>query len=102
MPTIADLTHGYDATGALQYLEDLKSNVIEKAASEIVDKIENVNQVLDRHWVGMAADGFKSGTRESALELATALRGIKENLDALFNDMQEEFERNDRSMIDGI
>jgi len=100
MPAIGDLTHGYDAAGANAYLEALKADVIERAASSIEGEINYICSEFDKYWVGTAADSFKHGMRNGGHEMAQALRGLKDNLNALFNDMQEQFARNDRDMID--
>jgi len=101
MPTIGDMSHGFDVQGVLLYIDELKAIVLTTAAEQIrnTTAIENA---CNEEWAGKAKDDYIEILRRTANHTAEQLENLYailvSEISAVMNSMNEF----DTNLLNGI
>lgn len=102
MPTIREMSHGFDTQGIADYLQQVKAVVLTQAAEQIRDT-SAIENMCNENWSGQAKDKYIEQLRKTANHTAEQLENLysilvseviailssMDNFDRnLFNDMQ--------------
>jgi uncharacterized protein YukE len=77
MPTIGEFAYGYDTEGVTTYLDNIKSESLDKAKAAVED-ISAIQQVCENEWEGKARENFITNLQKDA-------NHVGDQFDALYN-----------------
>jgi len=69
MPSIGDMQYGFSADGLANYKQQIKSNMITKAAGAVRD-ISSIENHCMNEWEGKARDNFLKNLKKDAEKVA--------------------------------
>ncbi|MEG1495124.1 MAG: hypothetical protein RSB99_02200 [Bacilli bacterium] len=95
---INDVTIGYSALGAEQYIIELNARAISET-KYILSDIDNIKAALERGWVGQAQINFVSNLQKSIVSVQGTLDELKNTLDAQFSQIEETWAEQDKNII---
>ena len=99
MPTIADFSYGFDATGVDDYLTAIKADYIEKAKEAVLD-ISGITKVCDNEWEGQARENFKVNLKNDAQHVADQFDALYLMLRYEINSIATAMDEKDQKLID--
>lgn len=97
MKEVTQATFGMSESGAETYINNLKAEVIDKAASEIETKVEDFCNKVDTYWHGNAKDDFEKKIKEDAEELSKKIKKLTDELEIAFNKTRDSLQKFDES-----
>lgn len=77
MPTIGDLSYGFDTNGVEEYLNAIYAEAITNAKAKVED-ISGVKTCCESEWEGKARENFITNLEKDA-------KHVSEQFDALYN-----------------
>ena len=96
MPTISEMSHGFDEVGVSEYLEKLRAIVLTNAAEQIRD-ISGISTMCDNNWSGQAKDDYinqlKKTSEHTAQQLENLYNILVSEVSAIMNSM-DSFDKN--------
>lgn len=98
MPTIGDLSYGYDTNGVGEYLEAIKVDAIEKA-KEAVLNIQDVQTCCENEWEGKARENFVANLQKDAQHVADQFDALYSILTSEINSLNAAMANKDESLI---
>lgn len=90
MPTISEFEFGYDSNGVSEYIENIKSIVLNEAANAL-DNTSAIEDACNQNWEGIAKDNFLKN-------LKTDKEHVKEQFQTLYNVLVTEIEQAQEAM----
>ena len=73
MPTIGDMSHGFDAAGVDNYLEEIKSIVLNQAGEKVKD-ITLIKTACEQNWEGVAREQFVANVQKPQITLLFSIK----------------------------
>lgn len=95
---IQDLETGISSSGMMQYLEELKLGVFDKAQTDL-QNVAEIQTALDLAWQGHAKDVFVTQFNYSVTHVSTALSTEYNNLVNQLNNVKSDFYAIDNSLM---
>lgn len=99
MPTIGEFEYGYDASGVEQYLEDIKSNYLDKA-KEAVNDISAIQTCCENEWEGKARDNFVTNLTKDAAHVGEQFDTLYMVLVGEINSLKNAMANKDEELIE--
>ena len=75
MPTIQEMSHGFDVVGIQDYLDELRAIVLSTAAEQVRD-ISGIEAACEENWSGQAKDKYIEQLRKTANHTAEQLENL--------------------------
>lgn len=75
MPTIQEMSHGFDMVGIEDYLEELRAIVLSTAAEQVRD-ISGIEAACEENWSGTAKDRYLEELRKTANHTAEQFENL--------------------------
>lgn len=82
MPSIGDMSYGFDQGGLEEYLEQIRSEVLQIAQQDVMD-ISSIVNVCETEWEGKARENF-------VVNLAADAQHVADQYGLLYNALQSE------------
>lgn len=100
MADFSELTVGYSATGAEEYLQNLNAELITGTKSLIRDKFSNVKTALEAGWVGNAEVSFVNNMYKASEELCETLDSLRDAIDGMLGAVEDEMTNRDNTIVE--
>ena len=71
-----DFQYGFDAQGIENLLNEVKGQVITKAAGHATEKLTIINTACDKNWQGQSREDFKVQLKKDAQKFASSLNNL--------------------------
>ncbi len=98
MPTIGDLSHGFDINQVEAYIEQLRSIVLTQAAEE-VQKIDEITAACEANWEGQARINFLESVKLDAQHVAEQYTTLFSILETEIRNLSAAMQNVDYNMI---
>ncbi len=98
MPTISEMSHGYDKSGVEAYLEEIKSIVLQDAAEKVRD-VSRIKSVCESEWEGSAREKFVENLQKDANHVALQYLALFSILQNEINSIQLAMSAKDMDLI---
>ena len=99
MPTIGDLSHGFDKNAVAKYLDELKSYVLTEAVAELHD-IGEIRTACEANWEGQARITFLENVQKDADHVGKQFEELYRTLEVEINNLANAMSTFDYNMID--
>ncbi len=101
MPTIQEMSHGFDEQGVANYIEELRAVVLEQAAEQIRD-ISSIEKACNENWEGEAKDRFLEQLYNSSNHTADQFENLYQILVSEIAAIQQSMSDFDQNLFNGI
>lgn len=98
MPSIGDMKYGYDSNGLQEYLDNIKSEYLTKAADAVMDYSSIVSS-CENEWEGQARDNFVENLKKDAQHVADQYQALYEALCSEFSSLASAMANKDEELI---
>lgn len=99
MPTIGEMSHGYNTSGVENYIAELKAIVLTEAAEEIKN-IDEIRTACEANWEGQARENFLNNVKLDAEHVAEQYNQLYNILQTEINNVQNAMSNFDYNLID--
>lgn len=100
MPDIGEMKYGTSESGVSEYISAIRAEVLNTAASQLVEGVDEIAEVCNQHWEGIAKEKFVQNLRDDAqhvsLQYGRLCAILEEELESLRGAMVQK----DKSMFD--
>ena len=76
---IADFSQGFDTSGVIAYLSEIKSECLDKASEDVLET-SGLKQACTDNWSGQACEDFKTKLDDAARHLSAQYKTLYDNL----------------------
>lgn len=98
MPTIREMSHGFDVQGIGDYVQQLKAIVLTQAAEQIRDT-STIETACNSNWSGTAKDKYIEQLRKTATHTADQLENLYTILVSEINAILSSMDSFDRNLF---
>ncbi len=98
MPNISEMQYGHDAAGIIQYLDEVKTESLQKA-SDAADNIDGIRAALEATWEGEAREDYIKNLKEDVKKFKAALETLYETFNHEVQNAATEMQNFDRNLI---
>ena len=98
--TIEGATVGYDSAGVKQLSNDIKTEQIDEAITNLDKNFETLTTAVDDIWAGRAAENFKTNMKTDVEKLKAALNATHAVLDSELNQIVKAMGNVDQELVE--
>lgn len=93
---------GYDAAGIQEYINKLKTNLVDELTEKISQESLILNEKVDEVWQGKSAEAFKAKFANDANVTINNLNELITSLEAEFAKIKNNYDANDEQLAASI
>lgn len=93
-----DVTIGFDASGAEDYLSNL-NNILINETKEKLDDLNGIEGALKSGWQGTACENFMTNLRSAEKKVQTTLDELETALRSQFSQISSAWQEQDSEMV---
>lgn len=90
---------GYDANGVQSYINDINTNLVEEACTQLQTGLAGLRTATDQVWVGQSAETFKTNMEHDVDAICAAMRESREVLIAELKELANRMGQLDENLV---
>lgn len=98
MPSIGDMSYGFDQSGIQEYLDEIKSIVLTQAVDAVED-ISSIKSICEAEWEGRAREKFIENLQKDTKKVGEILNQLYIVLNAEINSVGSAMADKDKVLI---
>ncbi len=100
MPDIGEMKYGTSESGVQNYIEEIRAEVLNTAATQLVEGVDEIAEVCNQHWEGVAKEKFVQNLRNDASHVASQYGRLCAILEEELRSLRGAMVQKDKSMFD--
>lgn len=100
MPDIGEMKYGTSESGVESYIDEIRAEVLNTAANELVNGVDDIVEVCNQHWEGVAKEKFIQNLRDDAQHVSLQYSRLCSILEEELKSLRGAMVQKDKSMFD--